>query len=82
MPSNVTAETEMMTFVQRCQLMWVFKLRTVVSCLEFREAGLVLLSRQARCRCARIARYFFLRALDKCVSITPDYRVTMQQNLS
>jgi hypothetical protein len=29
-PSSVTAETEMTTFVQRCQWMWGFKLRTVV----------------------------------------------------
>jgi hypothetical protein len=29
--SKLTAETEMMTFVQRRQLMWLFELRTVVS---------------------------------------------------
>ena len=33
-----TADTEMTTLVQRCQLMWRFGLRTVVS-LGFREAG-------------------------------------------
>ena len=38
-PSNPMAEIEMTTFVQRCQLIWSFELRTVVSWLESREAG-------------------------------------------
>jgi hypothetical protein len=29
--SKLTAATEMMTFVQRCQLLWSVELRTVVS---------------------------------------------------
>ena len=30
-PSKATAETDMTTFVQRCQLIWSVELRTVVS---------------------------------------------------
>jgi hypothetical protein len=37
--SNVTAVTEMMTFVQRCQLMRSFKLRTVVNYLSSVRLG-------------------------------------------
>ncbi len=38
-PNSVTADTAMMTFVQRCQFNLRFKLRTVVICLESVRLG-------------------------------------------